>query len=383
MPLKAIVEGKPVTGPDLSQEEWADLKLRHTKGLPVFMACCGAPGHLRSSKSGTQHFYHAAETGCHYAGESGEHLAIKELVYRTCRSEGWETTAECTAPDRSWVSDVFATRDGRNIVFEIQISTISPMEMAVRDEKYRNAGIESYWLLDNFLGRAKDFAACSDVVLRGEDGPPLAKIPYLDPSLFETGPENHIFIPKGIRSVGLHAKKQTLFTTNNPAIPVAVWVREVLKGNYQRYLEESAAAIRRNRQLANLAAPDLIRLRELYDDIIRSGICRKKVGHAERTFRAGATIRNEKALQDMFDELSLEIDWLEKEYRSVMADSYGLFTWKKGPGQDTPRPFFRPESASKVRKLRGCVEMFNRWEASFGNAFGKLEREIRTAGKMR
>ena len=206
------------------------------------MACCGAPGHLRSSKNGTRHFYHAVDTGCHYAGESKEHLAIKEQIYRTCRSEGWETSVEFPAPDRSWISDVYATRNGRKIVFEIQISAISPDELAERDEKYRNEGIESYWLLDNFLGRRRDFAAWYDSYLREEDGRHPAEIPYLDPSLFTTGPENHIFIPKGIRSVGLSAKKLTLFTTNNPAIPRAVWVREVLKGNYPRYLEETAAA---------------------------------------------------------------------------------------------------------------------------------------------
>jgi len=77
-----------------------------------------------------------------------------------------------------------------------------------------------------------------------------------------------------------------------------------------------------------------------------------------------------------FDELSTEIDWLEKEYRSFMADSYGLFTWKTVPGQDTPRPFFRLESESKIRKLQERMEMFSRWEASFTMAFGKLEREF-------
>jgi competence protein CoiA len=318
------------------------------------------------------------DTGCHYAGESKEHLAIKEQIYRTCMSEGWETSVEFPAPDRSWISDVYATRNGRKIVFEIQISAISPDELAERDEKYRNEGIESYWLLDNFLGRRRDFAAWYDSYLREEGGRSPADIPYLDPSLFETGPENHIFIPKGIRSVGLSAKKLTLFTTNNPAIPPAVWVREVLKGNYPRYLEETAAAIHAKRRLMTLAAPDLIRCRELYGDILRSGTFRKKADSSCRIFRAGAAVRNGKALQKKSDELSAEIDWLEKEYRSFMADSYGLFTWKKIPGQDAPRPFFRPEPASAIRKLRECVEMFDRWEASFKTALGVLEQEFRT-----
>jgi hypothetical protein len=376
VPLKAIVDGETIIGPDLSREEWTNLALRHRKGLPVTMSCCGAPGHLRISGKGTQHFYHAVDTGCHYAEESREHLEIKYQLYKICKSEQWETYVEFPAPDRTWIADVYATRDGRKIVFEIQISTISPDELADRDTKYRNAGIESYWLLDNFLGRSRDFASWYDSYLCEEDDRPGEPIPYIDPSLFATGPENHIYIQKGIRSVGLDAKKQTLSTTNNPAISLADWVREVLKGNYQRYLEETSAACHRKRRLKILAAPDLIRFRELYDDIIRSETCRKKVRHYERIFRAGAPLRKERALQKKFDELSLEIDWLEKEYRSFVSDSYGLFTWKKLPEHDTPRPFFRLGSESTIRKLRECVEMFSRWEASFTIALGKLEREL-------
>ena len=64
VPLKAIVDGETIIGPDLSSEEWTKLNVRHRKGLPVRMGCCGAPGHLRISKKGTQHFYHAVDTGC-------------------------------------------------------------------------------------------------------------------------------------------------------------------------------------------------------------------------------------------------------------------------------------------------------------------------------
>ena len=159
MPLKAIVDGETIIGPDLSKEEWTTLKTRHKKGLAITMGCCGAPGHLRISKKGIQHFYHAVDTGCHYEEESREHLEIKYQVYQVCKSEGWETSVEFPAPDRTWISDVYATRDDRKIVFEIQISTISPNDLEERDRKYRNEGIESYWLLDNFLERSKVFAS--------------------------------------------------------------------------------------------------------------------------------------------------------------------------------------------------------------------------------
>jgi len=358
VPLKAIVEGETIIGPDLSSEEWTDLKTRHKKGLTITMGCCGAPGHLRISKTGTQHFYHAVDTGCHYEEESREHLEIKYQVYQVCKSEGWETSVEFPAPDRTWISDVYATRNGRKIVFEIQISTISPNVLEERDRKYRDEGIESYWLLDNFLERSRVFASWYHSHLEEEDNRPGETIPYIDNSIFETGPENHIFIAKGIRSVGLNAKKQTLFTTNNPEIPLAIWVREVLKGNYQNYLNETSAAYNHKRRLKNLAAPYLIQFDEFYHKIIRNETYRKTVDYYYRIFKNNKTIRNDKALQKKFDELYAEIDWLGKEYHSCIAESYGLFVWKKIPEKDVTRPFFRLESEVKIRKLQECVKVF-------------------------
>ena len=376
MPLKAIVAGETIIGPDLSQEEWTTLKSRHKKGLTITMGCCGAPGHLRISKKGTQHFYHAVDAGCNYAEESKEHLEIKYQIYRTCKSENWETYVEFPAPDRTWISDVYAIRNDRKIVFEIQITTLSPNVLEERDRKYRNEGIESYWLLDNFLERSKDFNSWYHSNLNEEDDRLGETIPYIDNSIFETGPENHIFIAKGIRSVGLNAKEQTLFTTNNKEIPLAVWIREVLKGNYQNYLKETAAAYHHKRQLKNLAAPLLIQFREFYQKIIRDETYRKKVDFCYRIFNANKTLRKEKALQKKFDEIYSEIDWLGKEYHTCIAESDGLFVWKKMPERDLTRPFFRLESELKIKKLQECMNVFFRWEASFNSAIGNLEREF-------
>ena len=376
MPLKAIVDGETIIGPDLSKEEWTKLTLRHRNGLPVRMGCCGAPGHVRKSKKGTQHFYHAVDTGCNYEQESKEHLEIKYQIYRICKSEQWETYVEFPASDRTWISDVYAIKDGRKIVFEIQISTISPDDLEERDKKYRNEGIESYWLLDNFLERTRDFASWYSAHLFEEDDRLGETIPYIDDSLFDTGSENHIFISKGIRSVGLCAKKQTLFTTHNPEISLVDWVRQVLNGNYQKYFEETFAAYHKKRQLKIMATPELIQFREFYHTIVRDETYRKKVGSYYRFFKTDETLSKEKALQKKFDELYSEIDWLENEYRSFISESYGLFTWKKIPEYDTPRPFFRLESESKIKKLQECVTMFHQWEASFTIAFGNLEREF-------
>jgi len=376
VPLKAIVDGETIIGPDLSQEEWTNLKVRHRHGLPITMSCCGAAGHLRISKKGTQHFYHAVDAGCNYEQESREHLEIKYQIYRTCQSENWETYVEFPASDRTWISDVYAIKNGRKIVFEIQISTISPNDLEERDKKYRNEGIESYWLLDNFLERSRNFESWYQSHLHEEDDRIGETIPYIDYSLFDTGPENHIFISKSIRSVGLNAKNQTLFTTNNPEIPLAIWVREVLKGNYQKYLEETSAAYHQKRQLKILAAPVLIQFREFYHTIIRDETFKKKVDYYYRIFKTDKLLRKEIALQKKFDEIYFEIDWLGNEYRSCSSESFGLFTWKKIPEHDTPRPFFRLESELKIKKLQECVQKFVQWEVSFNSAFSNLEWEF-------
>jgi len=375
MPLKAIIDGETIIGPDLSKEEWAELKIRHKKGLPVRMCCCGAPGHLRTIK-GTQHFYHAVDTGCSHDNESKEHLEIKYLIYRICQAEQWETSVEFPSTDRAWISDVFAQNDGRKIVFEIQLSPIPSSDLLSRDKKYRDEGIESYWLLDNYLDRAKEFASWYDSLVYPDDDQRKERIPYIDRSFFFTGTENHLFIAKNIRTVGLRAKKQTLFTTNNPEIPLAVWVREVLKGNYQKYLQESAVIFQRKHALRSQASPALLRLRDFYQKIIRDETYQEKVRKYSRKIAGTDRLRDDSVVQQKFREISDETDWLKREYETIMSESYGLFSWKKLPGQNTSYPVFRLESEAKIKKLDECVQKFSQWEHSFDEAVSNLDREI-------
>ena len=124
-----------------------------------------------------------------------------------------------------------------------------------------------------------------------------------------------------------------------------------------------------------LAAPLLILFREFYQKIIRDETYRKKVDSCYRIFNADKTLRKEKVLQKKFDELYSEIDWLGREYHSYIAESYGLFVWKKIPEKEVTRPFFRLESELKIRKLKECVEMFRQWEASFKSVISNLQRD--------
>jgi len=380
MPLKAIIDGETIIGPDLSKDEWAELKIRHKKGLPVRMCCCGAPGHLRTTK-GTQHFYHAVYTGCPHDNESKEHLEIKYLIYRFCQAGQWETSVEFPSSDRTWISDVFAQKDGRKIAFEIQLSPIPSSDLLSRDKKYRDEGIESYWLLDNYLDRAKEFESWYDSLLYPDDDRHKERIPYIDRSFFFTGTENHLFIAKNIRTVGLRAKKQTLYTTNNPEIPLAVWVREVLKGNYHNYLQESAAIFQRKHALRSQASPALLRLKDFYQKIIRDETYQEKVRKYSRKITGTDRLRDDRVVQQKFREISDETDWLRREYETIMSEHYGLFSWKKLPGHSTSYPVFRLESEAKIKKLDECVRKFSQWERSFDEALGNLDREIAGRGK--
>lgn len=119
MPLSAKIEDKIVIGPDLSKDEWEDLKRKHRDGLTVTMTCCGANGHLRTSKKGHQHFYHESGSVCGSASESLEHLEIKYQIYRLCRDAGWETFVEYRSEDGDWIADVYTKNAEKQIVFEV------------------------------------------------------------------------------------------------------------------------------------------------------------------------------------------------------------------------------------------------------------------------
>ena len=58
---------------------------------------------------------------------------------------------EFPVPGRTWVSDVYAVRDGRKVVFEVQIGTISPSSGKSGTGDTGTKGLKLYWLLDNFL----------------------------------------------------------------------------------------------------------------------------------------------------------------------------------------------------------------------------------------
>ncbi len=256
IPLSAIINGERVIAPDLSDSEWSELKAQHGEGLAVTMPCCGMSGHLRTSKCGLKHFYHAHKSKeCGGKPESLDHLRLKNQIYQICRAEGWDAQPEYQSPAGDWRADVYATRGERSVVFEVQLSKISQEELQEREEKYARDGIESYWLLRNYLDllfyyEMDDEEDCLDCL-------------NLDESEFSLTHEKFYYVQKGIRTIGINSDNQTLCTTKNPSTGLMDWVKYTLSGDYSHYLVEYKAQYQRYIKLRKSALPVLYELEEL------------------------------------------------------------------------------------------------------------------------
>jgi len=146
MPLKAIINGEEVISSFYPDEEWIKLKeLIKVKKIKPKMPCCGGFCFARTSFRGLKHFYHKPNSDCVSKGESYEHLYLKSIIFKLCIKYGAHSvTVEKNSDD--WISDVYCEINNRKIVFEIQLSKQSLDETIRRTKKYKEKGIECYWL---------------------------------------------------------------------------------------------------------------------------------------------------------------------------------------------------------------------------------------------
>jgi len=235
MPLKAIINGEMVVAPDVSHESWLELKRQHKKGLSVLMSC-GAKGHLRTSKHGLQHFYHATDSEkCNCESESLAHIEIKNEIYQICKSAGWSSQVEYTSEKGDWRADVFTEKGDKKIVFEVQLTKIPLEILEDRDIKYRDAGIESYWLL-----KGKSGYPLSDYRYFDEQ---IAELCYVD-SFWSSDPDAEnpnqykFFIPKGIFGIDINPQTRLLDTGISENISISSWINSVLDGVFQSDLDK-------------------------------------------------------------------------------------------------------------------------------------------------
>lgn len=149
MPLRALLEGRELLAPLMSEEEWAELKktLSHEK-LNITLPCCNKPGFMRVSKLGTRHFVHSVKPDsaeCNWKPETAEHLLAKTEIVRACKKAGYDVSTEVTGPD--WRADVLATKKNIKVAFEVQLSAQSFEETKERTERYKRDGIRACWLM--------------------------------------------------------------------------------------------------------------------------------------------------------------------------------------------------------------------------------------------
>ena len=139
--MSAMVDGDRVVSSLLTEDEWAALKKDVRERRRAIQMPCGWPGQAKTSKLGTAHFAHKpGGDGC-TAGESAEHLLAKAVIVNAILAAGWQ--AEPEARGEGWVADVMATRDGVRAAFEVQWTNQSLEEYRRRQQRYREAGIES------------------------------------------------------------------------------------------------------------------------------------------------------------------------------------------------------------------------------------------------
>lgn len=139
MPLRAQVDGVEVNAALLSQTEWQALKGSHSIRLP----CCNRGAYRRVSRLGTRHFAHSPGGHCGALGESAEHLAAKAEIVNACHELGWDVQSEFAC--ENWRADVYATKDGHRVVFEIQWSPQTLEDTRKRHAEYGN-GAKCWWL---------------------------------------------------------------------------------------------------------------------------------------------------------------------------------------------------------------------------------------------
>lgn len=156
MPLRAIIDGQDCISTDLTPEVWSQLKKRtKSKEVSVTLPCCGEEAYLRTSKNDVNHFVHLQKNEtCNWSSESKLHRHAKLEILNACRKCGWEAFPEFI--EGEWRADVLATKNGRRIAFEVQLSRQSYRDTIERQAKYRESRVEAYWF---FKTVSKDFIA--------------------------------------------------------------------------------------------------------------------------------------------------------------------------------------------------------------------------------
>jgi competence protein CoiA len=132
---------------DFDSNSWENLKVTYNIG-DFKMPCCGSPA-IPKTSSNFKHFFAHYSDECASSEESIWHLESKEAVLLTLRSLNIKSELEVSGgkPKKKWQADVYFELGDRKIAIEIQHSYQNLRDYFKRQERYKESGVESYWLL--------------------------------------------------------------------------------------------------------------------------------------------------------------------------------------------------------------------------------------------
>ena len=134
------------------------------------------------------------------------------------------------------------------------LQTKIPLEtLKERDAKYRQSGIESYWILKN-----KDAYHLDDYKGFEDD----LEIPYVD-SFFSNEPgcenpnQSYFYLPEDVIAVGLDVEKRLLNCNDDKTVSLNEWINSILNGKYQSNLLKIREEYQYYANLRKIAKPIL------------------------------------------------------------------------------------------------------------------------------
>jgi Competence protein CoiA-like family len=151
MPLRCLdPTGRSIQSFDLADKQWRALEIENRRARHLRMPCCSAQVTLKRSRLGTPFFAHKAVGMCTTAAETEAHLRLKRMAVEVARANGWTARTEKTGTSPSgaqWKADVFAQKGKSQVAVEIQWSSQTDEVLMRRQERYRESGVRSLWLL--------------------------------------------------------------------------------------------------------------------------------------------------------------------------------------------------------------------------------------------
>jgi len=145
--LAVTTEGQAILAEHYNEEQWATLKSNYVVG-ELLMPCCNTPAIPKTSPNFLQFFAHYSDE-CATSPESVWHLKTKGDVCSVLNSQNISVELERggKSPSGTWIADVYFEYKGRRIAIEIQKSYQQLNTYLKRQEKYKEGGVEAYWLL--------------------------------------------------------------------------------------------------------------------------------------------------------------------------------------------------------------------------------------------